>query len=423
MGEPVSGCRLLLALCALGLLCACSSTGIITSLDDLTAHTDQDGIVDVEQQRILSLSGLIPRAPLGALYRYDGDRSPFTAIRMSTTPQAKGTDATATYLHRVTIENDLSLDELVTIRDELMKVRRIAAELIRYRVRRAGLDADDDERDELDDDIDDAQQRFDDAQASVTTKLKKPGLMVVRAETSHSGSLGARLGAVLGLSQDTSETKAGFALLAGLRTTYLVVGSDLADHFDHVSHDWALIGKNFPFLLGVQWRDVSWLPFKFPLVTIGQFTRNHFYIVTSRLEAEHVLYAQDSLVERKIQADLQATLDELSNAELLAAEQLEIDVVLSAVESLGSVGILGNAEQEIIPFRFADLLDRERFEAMLNAKTSAEYEAANKEANKKGETRVGVWPTWNTVYAVMTEVDDLDSLVSGNVRLHFSDFF
>ena len=411
-------------------LASCGSTGLITSLDDLTAHVSQEGLLDLQQQRLLSLSGLIPNAAPGSIFRYDGDRSPFTSIGISTlppkqpvaqTPQNSPQDGTedddqsatadplasVSYVHQRTIKNQLGLPELVAIRDQLINVRRLASELIHLRLRRLTETQDDVPKSPLrlsTRTISQVQAEFNEALKQTTESIQQPGLMVLRAETTANSSLSAKLGEILGLQSNKQESKAGFALLAGLRTSFLFVGTDLKEQLKYVSHDWTLVGRKFPFILGASWVRFMGLPI--PLIYPGQLSRDDYYIVTSRLEAEYILYAQDSVVEREIQANLEATIDQLSQIEALSkTEELQIDAILASVESLGSLGILGLVEEENKP--------------MLEAQCT--WAKAGPDATILG--RQAEDASWQTVYAIMSEIDDLDILVSRHPRLHLTGIF
>lgn len=384
------------------LLASCKSTGVITSLDDLTAHVQGEGLFGLKQQKMLSLSGLIPDSFPGAIYRHDRNRSPFTAIGISTVKADSDdeSNATVSYTQMRTIAcNGKEIEDLVLIRNQLVEVRRLASKLIRLRVER--LAAKDEARDAFDSKIYEAQRDFDDELKAATESLDTEGLMVLRAETSTTESLSTKIGAVLGLRKKGREDKAGFALLAGLRTSFLFVGTDIKESIDLVTHDWTLIGRKFPYIFGATWCNLG--GFKFPFIYLGQKTRDDFYIVTSRLEAKHILYAQDSTTEREVQANLKATIDGLKGAgELIKAEELQIDAVLSAVESLGSIGVLGEVSVEV---------------------SSLKENAVQYDSDSDSLTYLAEDEPWQTVYAIMSEIDDLDVLVSGNPRLHLTGFF
>jgi hypothetical protein len=403
------------------LLPACASTGMINSLDDLTAHVEAEGTLSFKQQRLLSLAGLIPTAPPGEIYRYDGERPPFTAIGISHKQEPPGSGHTASYVHERTIATDKTVVQLVEIRDKLVEVRQKAAELISARLTR--VSAEKDKRSSADSQVATAQKAFDKAMTEAIKMLDGPGLMVIRAETSSSSSLAAKFGTILGLSSDGSRASAGFALLAGLRTSFLHVGHDIVDRIDLVPHDWSLIGRKFPWILGASWISFFGL-FDFPMLYPGQISRDVYFVVTSRLEAEYVLYAQDSVVESKIQAKLDATYEQLSTITNLAqTEKLQIEAVLARVESLGSAGILGPVKERVT------LLSESGFfftDASQDDGGGEEFEGELDRGDGEGdEPNDGTLPgvQWTTVYAIMSEIDDISSLMSGNPRLHFTSLF
>ena len=71
-------------LASLFLVAGCSTSGAITSLDDLTAEVDPSAIYEaLPQNRVLSLSGMVPSGEPGRVFKHKKSRSPFTAFGIS----------------------------------------------------------------------------------------------------------------------------------------------------------------------------------------------------------------------------------------------------------------------------------------------------------------------------------------------------
>ncbi|MEM7518274.1 MAG: hypothetical protein AAF368_15295, partial [Planctomycetota bacterium] len=159
-----------------------------------------------------------------------------------------------------------------------------------------------------------------------------------------------------------------------------------------VNSSWRLVGEEFPYILGF-WDlfnrgGFRWLPI------IGQIDHGNVWIITSSLKARYILYAQDRLVQSLINANLEASYDQLANAAetLQDIDKIKIKSVLDSVASLGNTGILGTAKEEIIPL--ADL-----------------EESLVRRINALAEDGL------TTVYQISTDYTDLSKLVtSGRLR-------
>lgn len=381
--------QLALPILVLALASACRSTTLVNSLDDLTAQVDQEGFLTLEQQRILSLSGLAPGGEPGTVYRFRGSRSPFTAVGVSKLCDESG--KLASYYVERTIEypepeNGTALDELIDLRDRLIQVRLEAAELIRTRLEllaaRAAEPPDADRIDELVKASDAAQNAFDEAWIFVNERVSRPGVMIIRTNKRTTTSLASRIGSILGFSTTRNRESGGFAILGSLRTSFLYLGNDL--HTDRWAHppgrDWSLVGTRFPYILS----------FDFPF--LGQWSYEDCMVVTSKFEARWVLYARDQLSESRIQSKLEAAFDDVE--ELGKIEDVVIDAVLSSVESLGNTGILGPMETRIVPLE---------------------------KALSVGEQSTPA--SWQPVYQVLSDYNDLHSFALGRWRMHLTRFF
>ena len=406
---------------------SCASTGGITSLDDLTAHVDPSGLLDsLPQQRVMSLAGMVPSGAPGRVYRYENTRSPFTAVGISRRRAYVHTDESGEHLEpcdhhfhlrdsaddderraakrrnetesfylRRTIEfvlpegpedeleEETVLSSLIEIRDQLIDVRLKASRAIRKQLERAALAAevvtteDQARLDTLEEQSEEALVEFGQAWKLANEMVRRPGLMVIRYNTKTSIGLGARLGNILGLNSTKSEEAAGFAVLAGIELSTLYIGTDFERWAHPPGKDWSLFGSRFPFIFGQH----------FPY--IGQWAVDHVQVVTSRFAARHVLFASDRLTETRVQANLKASAEQLSNLgdTLAEIDEVAIDGILAAVESLGNVGILGEVQQEIVP--------------------RCRWDQVREQAPQD-------------IYVVMTDYEDLERFAKSRTRLHFT---
>lgn len=377
-------CLRALSLCLpLALTVGCASVGVIHSLDDVTAQVDQKGFMALEQQRLLSLSGLIPAGPPGSAYRFRAKRSPFTAVGIAPPDKDSNVKGTKTHVLRRSVAFDGTHADLVVLRNLLEAVRADAAELIvaqlQLAVARGGavLEREQDKVAAAETNVEEKRKAFQKSRKAVVESIDKPGIMVVRTNTIRRINLLARIGAFFGLSAQRDEERSGFAILADLETDTLYVGTDFETWCVAPGKDWGLIGRRFPFVLQTS----------FPF--IGQTSHQDVRVVTSRFAAKHVLYTSDQLATTSIQAKLELTeeaLEELRGG-LSAVDRLAIEAVLESVESLGSIGILGAVKQTKI------------------------------DLPTWSEDCSGTCARSQVIYEVLTEYDDVEALASRSWRL------
>lgn len=347
----------------------------------------------------------MPEGEPGTTFRYDGSRAPFTSIGISQLPMLEGAESEESepdyerrsyYVERTVDyvpearpdesplnDEEWKLARLVALRDLLVEVRLRAAESIQARLEAAAA-ARDGLADEADvnkkmADADQAQATFDRLWLEAIKTIRRPGLMVVRTNTRKRISLAARVSSVFGLNAASDEEYSGFAIFAGLHTSQLYLGDDLERWAEPPGTDWYLIGTRFPFILD----------YRFPF--IGQYAHTDVQVLTAKLSADYVLYAADKLSEKQIQTKLEATVEQLSDLStaLTEADKVSIEGVLTAVESLGNIGVLGQTTERIV-------------------------EIGSEGPMAEGKT------VSRTVYEVLTDYDDLERLSRSWPRLHFS---
>src|SRR6187549_2942278 len=125
--------QLLLAIVSSFSVCmvACGTTpkGLLTSLEDITAEVHRQGFIDVNQNRIMSLAGLLAPPHPGRLYRYKDSRAPSTAIGITTTEPSHYIVSTAPIPAGADV-----LANLATMRGKMLAVRQRAAVTIAARL-------------------------------------------------------------------------------------------------------------------------------------------------------------------------------------------------------------------------------------------------------------------------------------------------
>ncbi|MHC4376818.1 MAG: hypothetical protein ACYS26_09500 [Planctomycetota bacterium] len=395
----------------LPLLGSCATGGgFVSSLDDLTADVDVQGIIDLEQARSLSLNGLAPNDGAGGAVRFKASRSPFTAIGISNA-DFTGDSEPESYIERRTIGADIQLAELVPLRDGLLDVRLKASELIRAIASESAAKARQAEAQEDDSDqaadlrsaaklevqtaaaqVESTRKDFNEAYDAVSKQIDRAGIMIVRVAEQKRSTWAASLGELLGFSSDRKLESTGFAVLGGVSYELLYVGSDVAELVGSTNRVWKLIGDDFPFVLGLYdlWGLLPWDIFPIP----GQVAYDDVWVVTSALRAKHVLYAQDQLTQDRIEANLEASYNELSNLDdtLEGLDKVRVEAVFESLSSLGNTGITGVAQREIVSLE--DYLGSVR--AL--------------ESQPDGTTE----EVWQVVYQVGSDLSDLRKFVGKN---------
>ena len=293
------------------------------------------------------------------------------------------------------LADEAALKELLKIRDKLIDVRVAASKVIRLRLEAAArrgsivTTADQEASTSANADADAAQSAFETVWGEAAKMIRRPGLMIIRYNTKEETSLGAKIGSILGFNSESSEENGGFAILGHIELATLYLGDDFDAWAQPPGVDWSLFGARFPFVLGWWDWDVDLFGLPLGLPYPGQLGRDHVQVITSRLAAKYMLYASDRITERKIEANLEASVEQLQNLgdTLTEVDEVAIDAVLGAVESLGTVGVLGEMRQEAVPVC--------QWEELEN-------------------------PALQDIYVVMTEYDDLQRFASSKPRLHLT---
>ncbi|MCG8345201.1 MAG: hypothetical protein MI685_08610 [Chlorobiales bacterium] len=105
----------------------CSSTsGLITSLEDLTTESRKEGMFKLPQYRVISVPGILPFADAGSLQFYMPRRKPSTSIGLS--------DSYSSYVLESVIDGECNQNKFLTIRDNLMRLREKAENFVESKI-------------------------------------------------------------------------------------------------------------------------------------------------------------------------------------------------------------------------------------------------------------------------------------------------
>lgn len=307
-------------------LSGCSSTGgIITSLEDLSTESVKEGIIKIPQYRVASIPGWLPFADVGGLYFYKPSRKPASVIGLSPGNSFKLVSE---------IPSTCDIKCLADIRDQITSLGTLAQTLVQTRVdlssllmRQAGKASDA----ALNKAVDDANTEYKKAQKSFNTvyenvvkAIQTSGVLIYRwtTDSSQSGSFGA--GGLLGATAQENQKQNGFALVSGIRTTTLFVGSDLLGKWESLDKD--------------------------------SFFSNRFEMTTHTMQAKNIMYGNISDVSLYAQAKIEASYQQLANPDetLKALTKIEIGMALSRVSNLSNIGVMGDMTRTISPIAWGE---------------------------------------------------------------------
>lgn len=159
------------------------------------------------------------------------------------------------------------------------------------------------------------QKKLNDAYEKVVKAMKDHGVLIYRwsLESSQSGSVG--LGGLFNASAQENQKRNGFALVSGVRTKTLFVGTDLLD---------------------------AW-----PVLDTDSNYSNRFEMTTHIMQARHILYGNVSDAAVYAQAKLEASYQQLANLPetLKTLTNIEVGMALSRVTNLSNIGVMGGIKR------------------------------------------------------------------------------
>ena len=354
--------------------CRGPSEGMLASFIDLSSEYAQEGSRG-DQNRVISVPGLLPPPAVGLAYHFHGKRGPTSMIGISPVRDS--------FYITTTIRSQASKKELQEAQRAFIEMRTKALSAIQARLDLARLrlqknpgalapaqkqaktknQASDRLRlqknlsvlAQAQKEAEAKIQAFDRAYDKVLSKINGSGILIYRWSSKKSGSGALQLGgSLLGLGKNKNRTTSGFAFLAGLRTSTLYVGSDI---------------KN-------QWPDIK-----------SPSARRDLRLVTHLRQSKDILYMSDSQLASSLALRLSASYKQLAGdpEALQALDRIDIDSILIKVENVSNAGWIGPVERQILPAPWNGDFSENLFTILQDC------------------------DSWNTFYFVDTKLSDLQS--------------
>ncbi len=338
------------------LLAACQPASTISTLHGVTTESNALGpkfstLFWGTQWESVSLLGLLPAREPGSLHCYNPRRGPNSAIGMAKDKSF--------YLTR-TVGQDVTLEEVLALRDALLQAQDSALDATRARLealrmalaarnapgaaeaqtppqattapatpaagqatapaagQATALAAGQEPREQAAplagqaaQAAREAESRFGEAERNVRAALKTPGLLVVRWSVAQESEYDASAGERASLSGGAGSGRSGLAVIGGVRVSRLYLGSDVHSH----------------------WADVR---------NIGTVTAWP-QVTTLLIQARHVAFLSDVSSEDFFRATLEVDAQTVARAaaDWKALASLELAAYRARVANLGGMGLLG----------------------------------------------------------------------------------
>lgn len=328
-------CILLSALTFSG--CVGGSNRIISSIDDLTSDYEYKGLL-IRQGSQLSIPGHITADGIGQLYFNKAKRGPYNAIGI--------TCKNKSFYMTKTFNNNVTLQDLIDIRDKIVDLQTTASKLVDNRlsilkddllkIKNATKGMSNDDRKKLEVDYNKNKKDFYEIEKKVLKSIKKQGVMIFRwnvedekGASSNISQSGAKMAAI---DYRKSIGKNGFALVGGIRICNLYIGTDLLN----------------------AWKGVR---------EFGGFN-DQLIIPTTLLQAKNIIYLSSQDISKYVNAQFSFTKEQfakiLGTPEgiyklLLDQTALEVTTYMARVENISNTGIMGKMDSEFISINLGDV--------------------------------------------------------------------
>lgn len=335
---------------------------MIASFLDISSEVEGQGWIDANQNRMMSLAGLLVHDHPGQLVRYKNSRAATTGIALAgsqhvaaTKNTPAGQKAMPSSIVAISTGERVSVQNVTDLRDALVDVQQLAVDLVdsRLKVAYARALAIAEATEEIQsksgtqakaaqakavasspqvasatETYDQKKTNFDTKLTAVKKKLATPGLIVTRWTTKSKGQASLKLGDILGLGGDFETTMNGFAVFGGLRTTRLNLGKDFGKLRSYYEGGLGLKFPSFPFVrLEPDNEDVR--------------------LVTYTIETKHVAYVQDFSSSASLGLRLKASYQQLQNigATLRELDKVEIAAAFAKVQDLTNMALLSGTKR------------------------------------------------------------------------------
>jgi hypothetical protein len=302
--------------------CASSDSTLLTSLEDISTQSQRQGAFDINQNRIVSIAGLLGGPDVGTMQRFKHGRAASTAIGITEEP-------TSFY---ITSTIPASSSSTSILRDKLLEAREFAADAISKRLRVTDARKDKSKTTAA---VEATQREYETARTAFETSLKqamaevKPGMLVFRWSTNREESGGVSAGSLLDAGASSSRATSGFGILNGVRLSTLYVGKDLKD------------------VTTGQVPTTEWFTWQAPFLVSCYQDRN-VRLVTHVLQSKEVSWIQDTTLASRVAANLDASYRQLQNLSgaLSPSDKIEINYLLERLDSLSNMGTMAGVEYE-----------------------------------------------------------------------------
>lgn len=305
---------------------------ILSSLNTMTSETNRLGpkasrVFWGTQYEVLSLLGLLPAPQPGYLYIHIPDRGPNAAIGISDKTSFFLTHATGYEVKKEEVLN--RRDELAEIQCKAREVLELKLQMLQQRLNTKAKEVDPEasplflkasQATNLESDLKTAKKDLAELEKTLRKNLMESGVVIIHWNSSSESGSDMNLSDILKTKMDTSNSRSGFLILGGLRTSRLYVGDDILSKWNVVEN------------IGI--------------------TTDSRQITTLLIQAKHVAFLAEESMDSSYYIDLELNYDKLSkiteNWESLV--KLELTAYRNRLAQLGCMGFLSD-DMEISLYR------------------------------------------------------------------------
>ncbi len=389
----ISQIKLLLAYAAFAIcISSCSSSLKMGALEEINQEainsTHKPFSDDFDQQRLLSISGMLPMNKVGELHNYSGSKTPAS--------QSVGISSKSdqSYVHTTVFEYGGTYEEFRNIKIKIHEMQLLVGKYVEAKISEiqkldtlvglkkqqaklktastalnAQVASAQNDHDKAVLASAKASTEIDKAELDIARAISQKNIIVYRWGEEEKGIWAGVLGSLFSGRNEFARRKQGYGLIAGLRISTMQVGSDI-----HKAWKW----------LDDEKRDGKTGKKK------GKDYRHKKRMITQVWEAQYIqsmsLFEEERLLKMKIKASYE-TLANLPRA-VSELQEIELESMLQRARTLSNVSSIAKSSS-----------DRKE----INLSGDALSEVLSKGSDK-----------WKSFYVVMTNLKDLTDLVPKN---------
>jgi len=343
------------------LILASTFTGCVNSSNLSSNLNSNEHFIDISkedkqftsiQNGIFSLSGLLSIPKLGFTYFNTDDRKPLYLVGYS--------KDTSFYITQ-TIENaNTQPQELESIRDDLMKLRKIALEIIQDKIKNYSKT-----KDFISGSNKVLDNQFNDLYANLSSKIKKEGVFILSWNSNGKNIDNSKIDFFGKATSDANQKlqDSGFMIINGLKISTLYAGKDMINY----------------------WSDIN-----------PEIEKANTYpkVVTSTIQAKDIYYFSQISYAQEIQNMIDIKLnsivdDSTFNKDIfLKSISLYEQKYFNKIKNINSVGITSKMKKDVYPL-FYDKPSIERVKQFVNG--AKDWKDDNSS-------------DWQTIYSVDTDI-------------------